>query len=56
MLSSNPFILLDECMSSLDEEMRHKVINLIKKYVPRKKVINICHDSVIGFYDNIVKF
>lgn len=56
MLSSNPFILLDECMSSLDEEMRHKVINLIKKYVPHKKVINICHDSVIGFYDNVINF
>lgn len=55
-LSGNPFILLDECMSSLDEEMRHRVLKLIKTYASDKIVLNICHDSVRGFYDNVIEF
>mgnify|MGYP003658690279 CR=1 FL=1 len=54
-ISNNPVILLDECMSSLDEEMRLKVLKLIKKYIPDKIIINVCHDSVQGYYDNIIK-
>ena len=54
-ISNNPIILLDECMSSLDEDMRFRVIKLVKKYTNEKIVISICHDSVQGYYDDILK-
>ena len=54
-ISNNPVVLLDECMSSLDEDMRLRVLKLIKKYLSNKIIINVCHDSVKGFYDNVIE-
>lgn len=55
-LTNNKFIMFDESMSSLDEEMRNQTLNLIKKYLPDKTVLNICHFTVEGFYDHIINF
>ena len=52
---NNPIIMFDESMSSLDEEMRERCLDLIKKYAGDKILINICHYTVEGCYDNIIK-
>lgn len=52
---NNPIIMFDESMSSLDEEMREKCLYLIKKYAGDKILINICHYTVEGCYDNVIK-
>ena len=55
-ITNNKFLMLDESMSSLDEEMRNQTLNLIKKYLPDKTVFNVCHFTVEGFYDHIINF
>lgn len=53
-LLNTPIIMFDESMSSLDEEMRERCLELIKKYARDKILINICHSTVEGNYDNII--
>lgn len=53
-LSANlrcPFILLDECMSSLDDETQDLCFDAIRKYLPGKTVVNVSHSAVSGAYD-----
>tara|TARA_R110001592_G_scaffold18816_14_gene77842 strand:- start:37970 stop:40288 length:2319 start_codon:yes stop_codon:yes gene_type:complete len=54
-LLNTPIIMFDESMSSLDEEMRERCLELIKKYASDKILINICHSTVEGYYDNIIR-
>lgn len=54
-LINNPVIMFDESMSSLDEEMRERCLELIKKYAGDKILINICHSTVEGYYDTIIR-
>ena len=54
-LLNNPIIMFDESMSSLDEEMRERCLDLIKKYASDKILINICHSTIEGYYDNIIR-
>lgn len=54
-LLNNPIIMFDESMSSLDEEMRERCLELIKKYASDKILINICHSTIEGYYDNIIR-
>ena len=49
-----PFIMFDECMSSLDSELREKCLEIIKKYASEKIILNICHETVEGYYDNVM--
>ena len=49
-----PFIMLDECMSSLDQHNRKKCLEIIKKHAHDKIIINICHETIEGYYDNII--
>ena len=52
---SSPFLLLDESMSSLDEEIRIKCINEIKSFTNNSKiVICISHEDMEGNYDNVL--
>lgn len=55
-LKANKILLLDECMASLDVENRAKCLKAIKKYAKDKIVINICHETVEGFYDEIIDY
>ena len=54
-LLNTPIIMFDESMSSLDEEMRERCLELIKKYAGDKILINICHSTIEGYYDNIIR-
>jgi ABC-type molybdenum transport system ATPase subunit/photorepair protein PhrA len=56
-LSRSPFLLLDECMASLDSANRRLCFAAIRKYLTNKKmVINVCHDEDEGggYYDHVV--
>ena len=54
-LLNTPIIMFDESMSSLDEEMRERCLELIKKHAGDKILINICHSTIEGYYDNIIR-
>lgn len=54
-LLNTPIIMFDESMSSLDEEMREQCLELIKKHAGDKILINICHSTVEGYYDTIIR-
>ena len=53
-ISSNNILILDEPMASLDDEMKEKCLEVIKKYSSDKIVINVCHSITEGYYDNIL--
>lgn len=53
-VSNSPLILLDECVSSLDGDLKEKCIEAIK-LIPNKTVICIDHDDGLeGFYDSVI--
>jgi DNA repair exonuclease SbcCD ATPase subunit len=55
-LSKFPMIILDECISSLDTELRDKVIRALRSRAKstNKSVILVCHDALEGLFDNVV--
>jgi DNA repair exonuclease SbcCD ATPase subunit len=53
-ISSSPFIFLDELMLSLPIELRDACLHVIRKYHGDKIVVNICHETVEGTYDNVI--
>jgi DNA repair exonuclease SbcCD ATPase subunit len=54
-VSNSSIILLDECVSSLDGNLKENCIEAIKS-IPNKTVICIDHDDGMeGFYDSIVE-
>jgi len=55
-LKANKILLLDECMASLDVDNRAKCLRAIKKYAKDKIVVNICHETIEGFYDEIIYY
>ena len=55
-LGRGDIIMIDETMSSLDEDMRSRVLELIKRHLPDKIVLIICHSTVEGFYDSVIEF
>lgn len=48
---NSPLILLDECTSSLDQELNSIVMDSIKKSFPDKVILVIAHQVVAGDYD-----
>jgi DNA repair exonuclease SbcCD ATPase subunit len=52
--SDCPLLFLDECISSLDTELRDKVIRTLRTVVKEKFVIVVCHDTVDGLFDSVV--
>jgi exonuclease SbcC len=50
-----PLIMLDECTSSLDQELNGVVVNSIKKYFYNKTVLVISHQSLAGIYDKVIE-
>lgn len=53
-MSDIPFLLLDECMSSLNVELRKRCIDSINQIMPNKYILCINHEDIQGYYDNVV--
>lgn len=50
----SPILLLDECMASLDSELREACLGIIKGLSGNKiTVIDVCHETVDGYYCNV---
>lgn len=48
-------LMLDECMSSLDPELKEECLCLIKCMSDKNiTVIDVCHESVEGYHDSII--
>ena len=54
-VSNSSFLFLDECMSSLNAELRSRCIGAIRHQFADKTVINICHEVVEGLHDEVYK-
>lgn len=54
LICGSKLILLDECLASLNEELRLICIQTANKYLPGKTVINVCHSVTQGFHDSVV--
>jgi DNA repair exonuclease SbcCD ATPase subunit len=49
------FLLLDECMASLDSDLRECCLSLVKaSSLKQMTVIDVCHESCEGYHDSIV--
>ena len=49
------FIYLDEFMDFLNNERRIQCLNLIREFCNDKIVVNVCHETVEGYYDNVIE-
>ena len=52
---NSPLVLLDECTSSLDEDLNTDVIETIKNAFPKKLIVMISHQCVAGNYDKVIE-
>ena len=56
-VNPSPVLFLDECMSSLNTDLRENCIDALKKFVVAqtgKTIINIEHSGIEGYYDNVI--
>ena len=54
MCNNSPLLMLDECVSSLDANLKESCLEAIK-LIPNKTIICVDHDEVLnGFYDQII--
>ncbi len=53
-VSNSPIIMLDECVSSLDPNLKERCIEAIKN-IPDKTIICVDHEGVEGFYDSVIE-
>jgi ABC-type lipoprotein export system ATPase subunit len=44
-------VLLDECMASLDEGLREKCFETLRRFLEKKTIVNVCHSIVEGHHD-----
>jgi DNA repair exonuclease SbcCD ATPase subunit len=49
-----PMIMIDECTSSLDQELNTIVMDSLKQHFENKLVLIISHQSVEGHFDNVI--
>ena len=52
---NTPLLLLDECTSSLNQELTTVVFDSIKEHFKTKKVIVVAHQVIEGVFDKIIK-
>ena len=52
---NTPLMLLDECTSSLDQDLTGIVMDGIRDNFKDKLVIIIAHQTVLGMFDNVIK-
>lgn len=55
LIMGSKIMLLDEVMSSLDAVNREKCLMVIKKYLKDKIILNVCHETIEGYYDQIIE-
>jgi energy-coupling factor transporter ATP-binding protein EcfA2 len=54
-ISTSPFLLIDESMSSLNEDLREKCLDSLRESIPHTKtVICVNHEDVEGRYDRVI--
>ncbi len=53
-VSGSPILLLDECMTSLDNPLRERCIQALKEHLGHKTVVNICHEAVVGIHESSI--
>ena len=53
-LNHSPFILLDECINSLDQETTEIIMNGIKSLYTGNNIICISHQVIQGMFDQVV--
>ena len=53
-MNSNPFVIIDEVLSSMDDELKLESIDIIDKWTPGKFVIHICHSVTEGHHYNVI--
>jgi DNA repair exonuclease SbcCD ATPase subunit len=49
-----PFLCLDECMSSLDMNWREACIEVLRKYVSPRTILDIEHLAIEGAFDDVI--
>lgn len=54
-LTHSPLLLLDECVSSLDQENAENVFDCIKSHCKNKLIVLIAHQIVTGMFDEIIQ-
>jgi DNA repair exonuclease SbcCD ATPase subunit len=54
-MTGSKILLLDECMSSLNEELREKCLDVLNEYFEGVTVIHICHEIVKGSHDEVIE-
>lgn len=55
-MSNSPLLMLDECMSSLNETYRDACLSALREVIGNKKtVICVNHEDVEGHYDKVIK-
>jgi ABC-type transport system involved in cytochrome bd biosynthesis fused ATPase/permease subunit len=52
---NNPILLLDECVSSLDQENADNVFQCIREFHKDKLVIIVAHQIVTGIFDQVIQ-
>lgn len=55
-INKNPFVIIDEILSSVENELQVECIDIIDKWTPGKFVIHICHNVAEGHHYNIIDF
>lgn len=53
--SSFPILMLDECIGSLDSDLKDKTIRALRQQAKKtnKGIILVCHDAVEGLFDHV---
>ena len=55
-MNNNPLMIIDEVLSSVDDDSRLKCLEIIDKWTPGKFVIHICHSIADGHHYNVENF
>lgn len=54
--NNNPFVIIDEVLSSMHQEKQNSVLEIIPIYAPGKFVISICHGISENGSNNVIYF
>lgn len=50
----SPIIMLDECISSLDEELANRALEALKEFAKEKLILVVNHQANTGIFDKVV--
>ncbi len=53
-VGTSTMIFLDECIQSIEASLREKCVKAISRHLQHKVIVNVCHDTVEGYYDSTV--